>query len=162
MLRQKVYIETTVISYLTGRVSSSLSVASHQQTTQRWWDLHRASYDLFISPLVVDEIRAGDPVAAAAREQAIAGIAVLATTEDAFRLAQLFLAKGSMPKKASDDALHVALAAVYGTDYLLTWNCTHIANASIRRIVERLIFEAGYSCPTICTPEELLGGEHDE
>jgi len=84
MLRQKVYIETTVISYLTGRVSSSLSVASHQQTTQRWWDLHRASYDLFISPLVVDEIRAGDPVAAAAREQAIAGIAVLATTRMPF------------------------------------------------------------------------------
>jgi len=156
-VKPKVYLETSVISYLTGRVSRDLVVAARQQLTQLWWDKRREQFDLYVSSVVVEEISAGDPSAAVERQNAVLGVPILEMNSEALSLAQKFLEKGSMPAKAADDAFHIALAAVYGIDYLLTWNCTHIANASIRKTIEALVHEEGFYCPTICTPDELLG-----
>lgn len=156
-MKPKVYLESSVIGYLTGRPSRDVIVFARQQLTLSWWKDHKAQYELFVSPLVLIEITRGDANAAVERTNAIVGISVLDPTEEIAALARLLLKKGSLPTKASDDALHIAWAAYYEIDYLLTWNCTHIANATTRKIIESTIRESGYLVPIICTPEELFG-----
>lgn len=157
----KVYIESSVISYLTGRVSSTLTVAAHQQVTQKWWDHYRNKYDLYVSLSVRDEISAGDGDAAKARLRAIEGIPFVAYPSDVSEVVKALLSARAVPPKAAEDALHIALSATNGIDYLLTWNCKHIANANTRRSIELALQKMGYVCPIICTPLELLG-ENDE
>ena len=156
-MKPKVYLESSVIGYLTGRPSRDVIVFARQQLTQSWWTNHKTQYELFVSPLVLIEIARGDANAAIERTKAISDIPILDPKEEIAALATLLLKKGSLPAKASDDALHIAWAAFYEIDYLLTWNCTHIANATTRKIIESTIREAGYLVPTICTPEELFG-----
>jgi len=156
-MKPKIYIETSIISYLTSRSSRDVVVAGRQQLTQIWWNERRHHFDLYISPIVLREISAGDVSAAAERQRVVASIPILELRKDVFDLTKQFLAKGSIPKNAADDAFHIALATIYGIDYLMTWNCTHIANASIRKVLEKLIHNAGYFCPIICTPDELMG-----
>jgi len=127
--RAKVYIETTIVSYLRARPGSDLIIAAHQQLTRDWWRNRRADFDLFISQAVIEEASAGDPQAAADRLQVLAQIRVLGLNESALQLARALVSKGPLPEKAAVDALHIALATVHGMDYLLTWNCKHIANA---------------------------------
>lgn len=129
----KVYLETTIASYLTARTSRDLIVAAHQELTFEWWDQHRHSFDLFVSGLVLEEAASGDPEMAARRLAELRGIPVLGLDEEARALAKRFLESGLMPSKAVGDAIHVALATLHGMDYLLTWNCRHIANAEIVR-----------------------------
>ncbi len=160
-MKPTVYIESSVISYLTGRVSSTLTVAAHQQITQKWWDKHRGNYDLYISSSVTREIRGGDPVAAKARLEAVAGIASVDITKDLNDVVRCLVSGGAVPKKAFEDAMHIALSATNGIDYLLTWNCRHIANANTRRSIEMALQKMGYICPIICTPLELLGESND-
>ena len=107
------------------------------------------------SQFVLDEAAAGDEGAAASRLTALADVAVLEVTEDAIVLAERLITGGGLPSQARVDALHVAMAAVHGMDYLLTWNCRHIANATLRGKIEELCREAGFEPPTICTPLEL-------
>ena len=121
--RAKVYIETTIVSYLTARPGSDLIIAAHQQITRDWWQNRRACFDLFISQAVIEEASAGDPQAAADRLQVLAQIRVLGLNESALQLARALVAKGPLPEKAAVDALHIALATVHGMDYLLNWNC---------------------------------------
>jgi predicted nucleic acid-binding protein len=156
-MNPKVYIETSVVSYLTARPSRDLIVVAHQQLTQEWWDKRRPNFDLFISQLVIGEASAGDPQAAQQRLQALASIPLLALTPDARDLARELLSNGPLPQKAAEDALHIAVAAVHGIDYLLTWNCKHIANAEIMRKVAQICRANGYEPPVTCTPEELMG-----
>lgn len=87
----------------------------------------------------------------------LSGFPLLDVNEAVEGLAMQFLAKSNLPPKAADDALHIAVATVYGLDYLLTWNCRHIANAQIQKKLARISFDAGYELPTICTPYELMG-----
>jgi predicted nucleic acid-binding protein len=154
-MKAKVYVETSVISYLTSRPSRDLVIAGHQQITQEWWQNYRETFDLVASQLVIQEASAGDAIAAEQRLEILEQIELLATTEDALTLAQAFLDFKIMPQKAAEDALHIAIAVTNGIDYLLTWNCKHIANAIIRREVERICRYKGYEPVTICTPEEL-------
>ena len=156
-MKPKVYLESSVSSYLTGRVNASLTVAANQQLTQEWWDKHRGKYDLYISLTVKDEIGAGDSEAARVRLQAIAGIPFVSYPEDVNSVVKALLSSRAVPAKAVEDALHIALAATNGIDYLLTWNCRHIANANTRRAIEAALRQMGYDCPIICTPLELLG-----
>jgi predicted nucleic acid-binding protein len=109
-----------------------------------------------VSPLVVSEAEDGDPEAARQRIQSIEGIPALAVSDEARSLAHLLVASGPIPQRYAEDALHIALCAVNGIDYLVTWNCTHLANATLRRAVERVVEHAGYQCPIICTVEELM------
>ena len=152
-----VYIETSIISYLTARVSRDLIVAGHQQMTEEWWSVQRNRFELWASELVVEEASAGDASAAAERLKVLNTIEMLDITEEAGFLATALIERGSLPTKASADALHIAIAAVHNVDYLLTWNCKHIANAEIRPVIESVCRNMGFIPPILCTPEELMG-----
>ena len=154
-MKPRVYLETTIISYLTARPSRDLVTAAHQQITQQWWQTRRAHFDLFVSPPVIQEAQAGDPEAAARRIAGLQDIPLLTLSAEAAGLAQALIAQRPLPDTAVVDALHIAIAAVNGMHYLLTWNCTHIANAAIRSDIEDVCRARGYEPPVICTPEEL-------
>jgi hypothetical protein len=151
----KVYVETSIISYLAARMSRDLITAAHQQITQEWWDNRRSDFDLFISQLVVREASAGDEQMAKKRLELIEKIPLLELGPHALDLAYALIQEGPLPEKASEDALHIAVATVHGMDYLLTWNCKHIANAQMRNAVVRVCRAGGYEPPLFCTPEEL-------
>ena len=153
-MNPKTYIETSIVSYLTAWPSRDIVRAAHQQVTRDWWATH-GSFDLFTSQFVLDEAAAGDEGAASGRLAALEDAVLLEVTEDAIILAENLVAGGALPPKARVDALHVAMAAVHGMDYLLTWNCKHIANASLRGRIEDLCRAAGFEPPIICTPLEL-------
>ena len=154
-----VYIETTIPSYLTAWRSSELQMAANQQTTRAWWDNERKRYDLYVSQLVLTEIKNGDLDAAERRMQVLEGIQLLDINDAVRSLAERLVAEHILPETALDDALHIAVAAVHGLDYLLTWNCKHIANAIMRPKIEQTCRMAQYEPPVICTPLELMDGE---
>jgi len=155
-VKRSVYLETSVIGYLTSRPSRDLLTAANQQITYDWWNDRRIQYDLFVSQFVVAECGSGDVIAAQERMKVLADIAQLETTTDVDALAIALLTQIPLPQKAQVDALHIAVAAVHGMDYLLTWNCKHIANAAIRSNIERICRSKGFDPPTICTPQELM------
>jgi len=152
----RVYLETTIISYLTARPSRNLRVVAHQEITADWWIRRRMSFELYVSRLVVEEAAAGDPEAAARRLATLHGIPRLEVTESASDQATSLVAHAAIPLEATEDALHVAVAAAHGMDYLLTWNCRHIANAAMRNRIADICAAGGFEAPVICTPEELL------
>lgn len=154
-MKSKVYIETTVVSYLAASPTSDLIQSAHQEITRQWW-AERARFDLFVSRAVVAEARRGDVRAAARRLTALRRIPRLATGPGVVRLADALLRSGALPAKAQIDAVHVAVAAANGIDYLLTWNLRHLANATIRGKIEQAVRDAGMIPPIICTPEELM------
>lgn len=154
--RPKVYVETTVISYLVARPSRDLQVAAHQVATAEWWSKRASHFDLFASELVFREAAAGDPDAAAQRLSVLERVPLLDLTESALTLAEQLLEDSAVPRAAPEDALHIAIAAANGMDFLVTWNCRHIANAATRNRIEQVCLEAGYDPPVICTPEELM------
>lgn len=159
-MKARVYIETTIPSYLAARPSRDLLVAAHQQVTRDWWASRRNDFDLFISELVRQEAGGGDPEVASARLNLLVGIPVLALNDEALRVARLLVSEGAIPAKAAADALHIATAAVYECDYLLSWNCRHIANAEVQRMAQRIGRRGGFEAPVICTPEELMGDRY--
>lgn len=152
--RPRVYLETSVLSYLTAWPSRDVVRIAHQQITVEWW-ARRAAFDLFVSDLVLDEISRGDAAAAERRVEAASGLVALTATTAAEDLAASLLRGAALPPKAALDALHVAIAAVHGMHFLLTWNCAHIANAAMRPRIESVCRSGGYEPPIICTPEEL-------
>ena len=156
-MAERVYVETTIVSYLTARPNRDVVIAGHQQVTHEWWNSRRSSYELCISQLGIDEAGAGDPQAAQERLLALQSVLVIETTGEAVDLAKELLAAGALPAKAADDALHVAIAATNAIPFLLTWNCRHLANAAMRPIIEATCVSKGYKAPIICTPEELMG-----
>ena len=155
-MKQKVYIETSVVSYLTARPSRDLITAANQQITNEWWRNRKESFDVFISPLVEEEAGGGDPEASKKRLKALKGIPLLTLSPEMLLFSKQLLAEGLLPPKAAEDAMHIAIATMNGIDCLLTWNFKHIANASVRRKVERICRENGYEPPIICTPQELM------
>lgn len=156
-MKPKLYLETTIPSYLTSWPSRDLIIAGHQQITKEWWKKRKRVFDLYISQLVVDEAKAGNDEAARERLKAISGLPLLDITKEVESLAIRILTSGVVPVKASTDAAHIAIATVHGIDYLMTWNCVHLANATITKAVARICRQEGFECPVICTPEELLG-----
>jgi hypothetical protein len=161
-MKPKVYIETTIPSYLAGRPSRDLVIAGNQEITREWWDERRAEFELCISQFVLDEAGLGDREAVRRRIDILAGLSELEITDEAARLAERLIREGVVPQKAATDAAHIAVAAVHEVDYLLTWNCKHIANAEIMRKMYRLCKAEGFNCPVICTPAELMGGYRNE
>ena len=154
-MKPKVYVETTIVSYLAALPSRDIVVAAHQQLTREWWD-RRDRFELFVSQAVVDEATRGNAAAAARRMSLLAGIPLLALGGEVDEFANRLLQRSVVPGKATVDAIHIAVAAVNRVDYLVTWNCTHIANAAIRGKIEQTCRDAGLSAPIICTPEELM------
>jgi len=153
-MKPRLYIETSIVSYLTALPSRDLVRAAHQQVTHDWW-AGRAQFELYISEFVVDEAAAGDRDAAAKRLAALRDVTLLNTTPGAVSLAGELVRMGDLPKSAIVDAFHIAISAVHGMDYLLSWNCKHIANAAKRGRIEATCRAHGVEPPTICTPIEL-------
>jgi len=160
-MKPRVYVETTIPSYLTAWPSRDLVRAAQQQVTREWWD-RRDGFDLYVSRMVLVECQAGNATAAAARLTALTGLPVLEPTADTADLADALVREVPLPRRAVADALHIALAAIHGMQYLLTWNCTHIANATLRPQIEAVCRAAGFEPPLICTPQELGPPEGDE
>ena len=155
-MKSKVYLETTIPSYLTAWPSRDLVKAAHQQITREWWQT-RSRFELFISQFVLDEAQAGDADAARLRIESLAGIPVLAASDEIGNLAESFVIHGSLPRKCAADALHIAIAVVSGLDYLISWNCKHIVNPTIWKKIEEICLRKGYNPIVVCTPEELKG-----
>jgi len=154
-----VYIETSIVSYLTSRPSPYIRVAAWQETTTQWWEQERFKFELFTSELVITEAGGGDSAAAAKRLERLADIPVLAIDDAAKEFAAQLIRDGGVPAEAQADALHIAIASLHGLDYLLTWNCRHINRASAKPIIRSICAVAGYPCPEICTPLELISEE---
>ena len=156
MLMDALYLETSIFGYLASRTSSDLITAGNQRLTMDWWEKHRQSFELFVSQAVIAECSAGDSDAANERLVFLADLPILDITDESRTLAQRLLSGVPLPPKGDVDALHIALAAINGMDYLLTWNCKHIANPSLRRMIDEVLLATDVSPPIICTPQELI------
>jgi hypothetical protein len=151
-----VYIETSIVSYLVGRPSRDAIMAERQRQTVEWWGTRRGEYRLVTSNVVFREAGRGEAAMALARIAALAGIPVLRMRPVATALAHSLIARGPLPAKAATDASHIAVAAIESVDYLLTWNCRHIANPRIYPAIVRICRERGLKPPVLCTPDDLL------
>ena len=156
MSAYRIYLETTIPSYLVARPSRDPILRGQQEATKQWWRHGRLTAHCYVSEVVENEIGDGDPVMAAQRLEAIRGMPLLAFDDEAADLAGRILATGLIPPKAGTDATHIAIAVVHGMDILLTWNCSHIHNVAIERRIEAVCTRLGYECPVICTPYDLL------
>lgn len=156
--KKKVYVETSVISNLTARPSRSVIDLGHQVATCEWWDSCRGEVELYSSSVVDREASKGDAAAAALRKEAISKTKMLLVTEEAIGLAERLLQETAVPRTSFDDALHIAVAAINKMDFLVTWNCKHIANAATMPKIYKVCQSAGYACLLICTPEQMKGG----
>ncbi len=161
-MKRRVYIETSIVNYLTARPSRDLLAAAWQETTAAWWDHRRHDFDLYASELTVEEASRGDEAAAQRRLECLKPLRLVEITDSALALAQMLVEDEAIPANAAGDALHVALAAVHHMDYLLTWNCRHIDNAEMIPAIRATVLSEGYSLPEICTPLELMGEEAHE
>jgi hypothetical protein len=155
-MKSKVYVESSIISYLTSKPSRDVIAIANQSITSDWWEFERHKFDLVISEFVIAEISLGNPEAAQRRLTAIKDLMVLMVTQEVNVLCSALIKSNALPAKAEVDAFHVSVAAVNGVEYLLTWNCTHIANAYTRPKIEKACRALGYEPPIICTPQELL------
>lgn len=156
-----VYLETTVIGNLAGRLHPDTIIAARQETTRRWWATARSRHELFASDLVLDECRAGDAQAAAERLSELDGIPLLEAPPAAETLADLLIARKAVPATEPRDAAHIAISAVNGIDFLVTWNFRHILNPATQHLIEAVCRGARFEPPTICTPEQLLEANDD-
>lgn len=161
-MKPSVYVESSIPSYLTAPPSRLLLVRAHQMVTRRWWRTAGKRFRLYVSALVLDEIQEGDTEAAQSRIESVAGLPVLPDTEEVHTLAGEYQRLLRLPDKALVDLTHVGMAVVHEMDYLVTWNCTHIANAEFVRKIARANLEAGRFMPMVVTPEELLGQEEGD
>lgn len=154
---QSVYVETSVVSNLTARPSNNMRDMAHQLSTGLWWNECRHDFALYASPVVEREALRGNSEAASRRMAVLAELKMLVVTPEAVALAEQLLAATAVPRKSYDDAMHVSIAAVSGMDFLLTWNCRHIANAITMPKIYETCAKSGYKCPLICTPEQMKG-----
>lgn len=157
IVTKRVYIETTIPSYLAAWPSRDLLQAARQQITHDWWNNERANYELCISEIVLDEAFSGDSDAAKRRLTFLVDLPLLDVTDAVNVVAKAIMDSGLLPQKATRDAIHIAVASVHGIDFLLTWNCRHIANAAIMKELQTILANFDCEIPTICTPEELFG-----
>lgn len=156
-----VYIETTVVGNLAGRIHPDPVIAARQTVTRRWWATATSHYRLLISQVVRDECAGGDPTAARERFDEIESLPLLNITDQVRNLADELMTANAIPPTEPRDALHIAVAAAHGVRYLVTWNFKHIANATLRGRIESACRDAGFEPPIICTPEELAGDDAD-
>jgi hypothetical protein len=154
--RTTVYLDTTIVSYLTASLNRDISKARRQHMTREWWAGHRVRYDLYISSHVTAEAAAGNCEEARKRLEVLAPIRLLTETDESLQIVEHLMERRLLPQKARADAEHISIAAVHSVRILLTWNCKHLANEKIARDVARMCESLGYRCPNICTPEKLM------
>lgn len=156
-MKQSVYIESSVVSYYANEISSDLKVAAEQRITREWWRQVLPRLEAYISPFVIGEIEDGRPLDAKARLEVVRGVKVLPVTDSVHELAAIYIRKLSLPKDDHIDAFHLAVTAIHELDFLVSWNCKHIANAFKFPLIRKINVGMGYRVPTICTPRELMG-----
>lgn len=161
-MEPSVYLESTIPSFIVGEISPVLVTAARQIATRRWWSRHRYDYRLFVSRLVQEEISRGDTDLAQERLTLVAGLPELVIDDVVLAFAKELRRELKWTAVPEQDAIHLAAASHYYMDYLLTWNLTHIANAEVRRAIDRYSARSGTYIATICTPDELLGGEEND
>jgi predicted nucleic acid-binding protein len=157
-MKQKIYIETTVVSYFVSKPSKNIITASHQVITRDFWDIIN-NFDIYISDLVLQEAAAGDKIQAQKRLNALAGISLLEIDDDTKKLAKSLLEGKAIPTKYPEDAFHIAVATLNGIDIIVTWNFKHINNPFTRKTIRRVIEKNGFVCPEICSPDEFMGDD---
>lgn len=157
-MKPKVYLETSVISYLTAEQSPDVIIFARQQITKDWWLKHRGNYELFVSDAVEREAGFGDAVMSDKRLRLIEPLTRLATSEQAIELAEALITKKAVPANASADALHIAIATVEKINFLMSWNFKHIVNAQMQDKIEKACSDEGFKPSFMCTPESLVGG----
>ncbi|KJH71303.1 type II toxin-antitoxin system VapC family toxin [Aliterella atlantica] len=157
-MSETVYIETSILGYLTARSTKHLILAANIEITKDWWNSRRSAFKLYVSQVVLDEVARGDAEIATKRLEILNGLPLVELNQSVQSLSAQFLSRSNLPPKAADDAVYIAAATVHRLDYLLTWNCKHIANAQIQRKFAEISLDFGYQLPVICTPYELLGG----
>jgi len=155
-MKKYIYIETTVVSYFTAKPSRDIMIAGHQEATRELWTKLSTRYETYISALVFQEAGRGDPEQARMRLAAITKFAMLDIDNEARLLAEKIIAKKGIPSQYPEDALHIAVAAVNGIEVIVTWNFAHLNNPFTRNKVRKIVESEGYSCPEICSPDELL------
>jgi hypothetical protein len=156
IMKEKVYIETTIPSYLTARPSKNVIISAHQKLTKKWWHEHADQYFLYTGPITFEEAGRGDPAAARQRQKMLDKIDVLEPNLSIEKLAEMYAQELGIPLRARADALHLAYAVFYKMDYLLTWNCAHLANAHIRVKLLKVNQKLGLKNTELCTPEQLM------
>lgn len=154
--RGSVYLESSVISYYTNHISADLKVAAEQKITLDWWTSMMPQFDVFISDYVLQEVRQGRKIEAEARIKVTHELTILPETPAIYRLAAEYIKYLSLPKDGEIDAFHLAIAAVHEIDFLLSWNCRHIANALKYKKIREINQKLGFYVPVICTPRELM------
>ena len=155
-MKRRIYVETTVVSYFAARPSRDLMIAGHQEATRGLWPQLSDRYETYVSALVYEEAGKGDPGQARARLVAIEPFRMLDIDDEARTLAEIITAGKGIPREYPEDALHIAVAAVNGMDALVTWNFAHLNNPFTRMMIRQIVENEGFSCPEICSPEELL------
>jgi len=156
-----VYVETTVVGNVAGRFHADPNIAARRSVTRKWWVTAKQRYRLLASEFVIAEISAGDPEAASERFVEVEGLELLDATADVDELANSLVAYGAVPESQPRDALHIAVAAVNGVQYLVTWNFNHIANPILQNTIAAVCRDNGFEPPVICTPEQLLEAQDD-
>ena len=154
-MKTAVYIESSVISYLTARPSRDVVKSARQAITEEWWNNHRNRFDVFISALVEEEISAGDEKAARNRLKAVKNLPSADITIEAENIAKVLVSSGAVPENSMEDALHIGITTANGIEFLLTWNFKHINNAEKKNKIIEVVESLGYQCPVLCSPEEL-------
>ena len=155
-LKPRVYIESTVISYLVARPSNNPILASRQRASQQMWEDYADRFEFVISPIVRDEIQRGDVIAAQQRLEMVSSLTVLEILPEVDVLVQKLLDTGAVPGNSEPDAQHIAVATVYGVEYLVSWNHKHIVNEHKREHINQVCQAAGFQPTIICTPIELM------
>jgi len=158
-MKSKIYIETSVVSYYAGRGSRDVVIAGHQQSTLDFWRLLDNELSPFVSALVVKEAGKGDQELAKRRLDVIQAFPILRTTPEAEQLAQAILDARAIPAQYPEDALHIAVAAIAGMDFIVTWNFAHLNNPFTKMMIRHIVENAGYECPEIVSPDAFLGDE---
>ena len=161
-MKPRVYVETSIVSYLTARPARDIVIAGRQQSTRDWWAGAKERFELMTSELVREEAAVGDRDAAQSRLAAIEPLPVLGATPEVARLAQALVDAKAVPERAAQDAVHIAIAAVHRVPFLVTWNFRHIANAAVRPRIEAVCRDVGIEPPLLCTPEQLFVAEDDD
>lgn len=158
-MKPTLYLETTIPSYYASRPSRDILVLARQEITRTWWDGRLPSFTAYISPVVIEEVKRGDEKLARNRMALLSRFPILQATDEIEYLTEMYMEEVGFPQKAIRDSAHLAFACGYGLDYLVTWNCAHIANAEFRRRLWEVNSSMGIRTPVVCTPEELMGEE---
>ena len=156
-----VYLETTVIGNIAGRMHPDPKIAARQQVTREWWTTAPDRYDLYVSEITIEECGDGDPDAAKERIDLVRNIDLIETSAEAEELAELLVNRLAVPASEPRDALHIVIATVNAVQFIVTWNFKHILNPHLQTKIANACREGGYDPPVICTPQQLLETEDD-